>query len=136
MVLARLGMTKKDTLFLRFSRAFWPEKCGIMNCPASPFTFRNLVPTGTPGTLQAIAKHWYVDEFESASPDHVVAVACGVIRKLFPDGYDPPVAVKHVAWGNNPLQYGSYAYYKLVARKADNVLLSLPLSSDDRATKT
>ena len=56
--------------------------------------------------------------------------------RLFPRRYAAPVAAKVVAWGTDPLFYGSYAYYKLVARKADNILLSLPLNTDPRATKT
>lgn len=128
----RLGMQKKNVVFLNFEESFWPQSSCNFNCPLSPYTLKNVSTDESPATLMALPKPWHVERMEAASDDHIVGEICGVLLRYFPDFYTPPIGYTMAKWGSDPLYYGSFAYYKPVARKMDNILLSLPLIADER----
>ena len=128
--LGHLGMDVLDKLYLKFPRAFWPDKTEYIN----------YIDASQPAWSEALDYHtlfgqpillWFnsgsfARALEARSDADVVASAMQAMRLMFGKDAPDPVAAVVTRWSKDPFALGSYSHVKVGGSAADRAALARP----------
>lgn len=126
----RLGFGALEKVALRFRERFWgpgdAEFLGYLSTRRGEFpTILDL--TDRVGAPVLVGFQGGDPARALAARDEAVADLCGVLKRLFPRAYSPPVASTRTRWATDPFSRGAYSFLGPGATSADREALAAPL---------
>lgn len=128
-----LGFGNVEKIFLRFEEPFW------RNSPNKPMTINYVSDTvgdfpaftditkkaGLPVLCAFLSGEQALSLKQDAEP--MIDQALQILKDLFPDKYQEPIAVRTSNWQNDPFAYGSYSTPSVTTRAVDYDELAQPV---------
>lgn len=124
----RMGMGTENRVAMVFHNVFWPENTHFLRPVFGNYTFANLHALMGNNVLCAWVRPASIDLVEKMSDEETMADVEGVLRSLFPGGYEPPASYHVTRWKSDPYSRGAYSFVKVGATKSDYVTLAEPLT--------
>uniref|UniRef100_A0A061R8Y1 N1-acetylpolyamine oxidase n=1 Tax=Tetraselmis sp. GSL018 TaxID=582737 RepID=A0A061R8Y1_9CHLO len=122
-----LDMGTENRVAMLFEKVFWPEDVHFLRPVLGRYTFANLHALGVDRVLCAWIRPEAVPQLETWSKEEIMADVERLLKCMFNEAYEAPLAYEVTYWLSNKFSYGSYSFVPVGATQEDFDRLAWPV---------